>query len=101
MKNLVFRTPQKMLRFLYFREEGGGQEEFKNFLIFFPYYILGGEVGGPRKLGHLLYLYSFFLKASLIDAFLWTLLYMYIEKIIPKISRTVHRGHTSDQYLAE
>ena len=26
MKNLVFRTPQKMLRFPYFRGEGGGQE---------------------------------------------------------------------------
>ena len=48
--------PQKMFRFPYFREEGGGQEGegYKNFLIFY-FHIREGEVGGPSKLGQFPY----------------------------------------------
>ena len=36
MQNFL-KTPKKNVRFPYFREDGGGQERYKNFLIFFPY----------------------------------------------------------------
>ena len=45
--------PEKMFRFPYLREEGGGQEGYKNFLIIF-FLIRGGEGGGLSKLGRFL-----------------------------------------------
>ena len=55
MQNLVSGNLQKILRFPYFREEGGGQEGYKNFLILF--FRIRGEGGGQEVYQNVLIFY--------------------------------------------
>ena len=62
MQNLVSWKLPKNVRFPYFREEGGGQERYKNFLIF--YFLIRGRREGVQVNKDNFFIYALFWKGN-------------------------------------